>query len=172
MTPSATYAITTTLVDPNGRLSNYAVTNTGATFTINTRPVTVVTQNAGKTYGDSDPNPLTTADLSGFLAADAITATITRAPGNTAGSYHITTTLVDLNNRLGNYAVTNAGATFTIAQRPASVTPNPASKAFGAADPPLTGALSGFLPADGVTATYSRANGETVRAAPTPSPRR
>ena len=89
------YAITTTLVDPNGRLGNYAVTNAGATFTINARPVTVVTQPASKTYGDADPNPLTTADLSVFLAADAITATFARAAGDTVGPYAITTTLVD-----------------------------------------------------------------------------
>jgi hypothetical protein len=37
-----------------------------------------------------------------------------------------------------------------------------ASKILGALDPALTGTLSGFLAADGVTATYSRTAGETV----------
>ena len=160
------YAIATTLADPNNRLGNYVVTNAGATFTINTRPVTVITQNATKVYGDADPSPLTTADLSGFLTADNITATFSRAAGDTVGPYAITTTLVDPNNRLGNYAVTNAGATFTITQRPASVTPNAASKVFGAVDPTLTGTLNGFLASDGVTATYSRTLGETVAGSP------
>ena len=40
--------------------------------------MTVITQPASKTYGDADPNPLTTADLSVFLAADGITATFAR----------------------------------------------------------------------------------------------
>ncbi len=196
-----TYHITTTLVDPDNRLANYTVTNTGATFTINgvgsittvvvsnatydgnphggsaswissgadleggslpvtytgtgattygpstaaptdagtysayasfagdanhsgssdleyftisTKLVTVVTSDASKSYGDADPNPLTSADLSGFVAADNISATFSRDPGEGVGTYHITTTLVDPDNRLANYTVTNTGATFTI----------------------------------------------------------
>src|SRR5262249_25271708 len=53
-----------------------------------------------------------------------------------------------------------------VAQRPASVTPNAASKSAGSPDPPLTGTLIGFLAADGVTATYSRTPGETVAGSP------
>jgi len=41
------------------------------------------------------------------------------------------------------------------------VTPNAASKIYGSSDPALTGTLSGFLAADGVTVAYSRAAGET-----------
>ena len=46
------------------------------------------------------------------------------------------------------------------------MTPNAASKMYGAADPALTGTLTGFLAADGVTATYSRTAGETVAGSP------
>ena len=46
------------------------------------------------------------------------------------------------------------------------MTPNAASKIYGAADPALTGTLSGFLAGDGVTATYSRTAGETVLGGP------
>src|SRR5215213_5305347 len=83
-------------------------------FEIATKPVTVVTSNAGKTYGDADPNPLTSADLSGFVAGDGITASFSREAGSDVGSYHITTTLSDPNGKLGNYSVTNLGATFGI----------------------------------------------------------
>jgi MBG domain (YGX type) len=48
------------------------------------------------------------------------------------------------------------------------VTPNVASKTYGSADPALTGSLSGFLAADGVTATYSRTAGEMVAGSPYP----
>ena len=44
----------------------------------------------------------------------------------------------------------------------APVTPNAASKVYGDVDPAFSGALTNFLPADGVTATYSRTAGETV----------
>ena len=63
---------------------------------------------------------------------------------------------------LSNYAITYNTASFTITAKAASVTPNVATKTYGAADPGFTGTLSGFLPADGVTATYSRTAGETV----------
>ena len=46
------------------------------------------------------------------------------------------------------------------------MTPNAASKMYGDADPALTGTLTGFLAADGVTATYSRTAGETVAGGP------
>ncbi|HJV64109.1 MAG TPA: MBG domain-containing protein, partial [Geomonas sp.] len=46
------------------------------------------------------------------------------------------------------------------------VTPAAASKTYGAADPALTGTLSGFIAADNVTATYSRAAGENVTGGP------
>ena len=51
-------------------------------------------------------------------------------------------------------------------KKPASATPNAASKSYGAADPSLTGTLTGFLAADAVTATYSRTAGETVAGGP------
>src|SRR2546422_6867389 len=42
------------------------------------------------------------------------------------------------------------------------ISPAAASKVYGSADPALSGALSGFLVADGVTASYSHAAGEKV----------
>jgi hypothetical protein len=85
-----------------------------------------------------------------------------------AGSpYHITATLSSsVAGALANYTITNAGADFTIDQKPASVTPNASSKNFGDPDPALTGTLVGFLTTDGVTATYIRAPGETVAGSP------
>ena len=59
----------------------------------------------------------------------------------------------------------------TVNKKAASVTPNAAEKFYGEADPTLTGTLNGFFAADGVTATYSRTAGETVREARTRSAR-
>jgi hypothetical protein len=147
---------------------NYNLTYIGANLAIDPRAVSVTTTNAAKTYGDPDPIPMTRADLSGFLSGDGITASFTRTSGETVlnGPYHITTVLADPNDRLRNYTVTNAGATFTITKKDASAVPNPASKTYGTADPILTGTLTGFLPADGVTASFSRVAGETVPGSP------
>src|SRR5205823_3196811 len=95
-----------------------------------------------KTYGDADPVPLTTGSGSGFLLTDGVSASYSRAPGETvAGSpYHITATLsATVAGALNNYNVTNNGADFTINKKNATWTTNPASKTYGDADPvPLT----------------------------------
>ena len=162
------YHITATLA-PSSVLSNYIITNAGASFTINARLATWTTSPASKTYGDSDPTPLTTGSGTNFVAADGVTATYSRAPGETVlgGPYHITATLAP-SSVLSNYIITNAGASFTINARLATWTTNPASKTYGDSDPaPLTtGSGTNFVAADGVTATYSRAAGETVLGGP------
>ena len=96
-----------------------------------------------------------------------MTATYSRTAGETVagGPYTISATLSPA-GVLSNYNITYNTASFTITTKPASVTPNAASKIYGAADPAFTGTLSGFLAADGVTATYSRTAGETVLGSP------
>src|SRR6185436_16815292 len=91
------YHITATLA-PAAVLTNYSITNAGAAFTINTRPATWTTNANSKTYGDADPSPITTGfgepegAGTGFLATDTVTATYSRAAGETVlgGPYHIT----------------------------------------------------------------------------------
>jgi len=166
------YHITATLsAAVAGALDNYNLTNAGADFTINRRLATWTTNASSKTYGDPDPSPLTTGGGSNFIAADGITATYSRASGETvAGSpYHISATLSSsVPNALDNYTVTNAGASFTITKRAATWTTNAASKTYGDADPsPLTtGSGSNFVAGDGVSATYTRDPGETVAGGP------
>src|SRR5207244_8336152 len=74
------YHITATLNVAAGVLANYIITNAGASFTIKARPATWTTNSNSKTYGDNDPNPLTSGS-GDFLAADNVTATYSRAPG-------------------------------------------------------------------------------------------
>src|SRR5207237_163250 len=157
-----------TLNAPTGVLAKYIITNHGANFTINARPATWTTNPNSKTYGDSDPNPLATGS-GDFLAADNVTATYSRAAGESVagGPYHITATLNAAVGVLANYIITNHGASFTINARPAIWTTNPNSKTYGDNDPnPLTSGSGDFLAADNVTATYSRVAGETVAGGP------
>src|SRR5258707_15734860 len=67
---------------------------------------------------------------------------------------------------LTNYTITYNTAAFTINPKLASVNPDAASKEYGSADPAFTGTLTGFLAADGVSASYSRTAGETVLGSP------
>src|SRR5205814_1788257 len=152
--------------DLGAALANYSVTNTGASFTINLRPATWTTNANGKTYGDADPSPLTTGS-GDFLARSEERRVGKGATGETVagGPYHITATLAGA--ALANYSVTNTGASFTINLRPATWTTNANSKTYGDADPsPLTTGSGDFLAADGITASYSRATGETVAGGP------
>ena len=105
-----------TVLASYGGSGGYASAAALANFTISRKAVTVTTSNAGKVYGQADPSPLTSADLSGFYAIDGITATFSRAAGEAVGPYHITTTLAGSAVKLGDYDVTNTGATFTISQ--------------------------------------------------------
>src|SRR5881409_2975105 len=157
------YTISAAL-SPAGLLSNYDITYNTASFDI-TKKAASVTPAAGqhKTYGDADP--ALSGSTSGFLAADGVTASYGRTAGETVGSYPISATLAPA-GVLSNYDITYNTAAFAITKKAASVTPAAASKVYGSADPTLSGALSGFLVADGVTASYSRTAGETVGSYP------
>ena len=158
------YIISATL-DPAGVLTNYAITYNTANFTITTRAASVTPNAATKEYGAADP--ALSGTLSGFLAADSVTATYARIAGETvAGSPYIISATLDPASVLTNYAITYNTANFTITTKAASVTPNAATKEYGAADPALNGTLSGFLAGDSVTATYARTAGETVTGSP------
>ena len=152
------------VLSPAGVLGNYNITYNTADFTINAKAASVTALNNSKVYGSSDP-ALGTSN-SGFVAGDlaSITFSASRAPGENVGPYAITPSASGA--VLSNYTVTYNNGTFTISKKDASVTPDAASKIFGALDPAFTGTLSGFLAADNVTATYSRTLGETVAGSP------
>ena len=78
-------------------------------------------------------DPAFTGTLSGFLAADGVTATYSRTAGETVagGPYTISATLSPA-GVLGNYTITyNTAELHDRPRRPASVTPNAASKTYG-----------------------------------------
>ena len=160
------YTISATL-SPASVLSNYAISYNTATFAIS--PMTAsVTPASGQSKVYGSPDPILTGTLSGFLAADNVTATYSRTAGETVlgGPYTISATLSPA-SVLSNYAISYNTATFAISPMTASVTPaSGQSKVYGSPDPTLTGTLSGFLAADNVTATYSRTAGETVLGGP------
>ena len=141
--------------------AKYKAASGTANIVITKASASVTPNAASKIYGSADP--ILSGTLSGFLAVDNVTATYSRADGETVlgGPYTISATLAPI-DALSNYDITYNTAAFTINPKPASVTPNAASKTYGSADPVLTGTLSGFLAEDGITATYSRIAGESI----------
>ncbi len=158
------YTIGYSLTDPNDKVKNYNLPVPAATavFKITGANVTIIPANNNKTYGD--PDPVLTGAVTGFLANDGIVVTYNRVAGEDAKTYMISYTLTDPNNKLANYNLPAPAATavFTINKKAASVSPANNSKNYGSADPvPLTtGTLTGFIPTDGITATYTRQSGE------------
>src|SRR5207237_1738941 len=96
------------------------------------RGAAVSTTGNRKTDGDHATTPMT-AGSSTFLAADGVTASYSRAAGETVlgGPYHITAALSAATGVLDNYTITNAGASFTINARAATWTTNANSKTYG-----------------------------------------
>jgi hypothetical protein len=147
------------------KAGNYvlAATTASASASITARPITVAADAQRATYGDPDPALTYRVTTGELVAGDALSGALTRDPGLTVGTYAIRQGALTAGP---NYAVTFVGATLEITRRTASVTPAPQTKTYGAADPQLTGTLSGFLAEDGVTAAYTRTAGETVGGSP------
>jgi 6-phosphogluconolactonase (cycloisomerase 2 family) len=146
------YPIVPTLVDPAGKLGNYAVTANNGTLTITPAPLTVTAANATRVYGD--PNNLS-GTISGIKNGDNITATYSSADATAAiGTYPIIPSLVDPTNKLGNYTVTSNNGTLTVTPAPLTVTVANVSRAYG--DPNnLSGTIAGIKNNDNITAAYS-----------------
>ena len=153
-----THTITASLIATPGFLAASGIN----TLTVTPALATVTANPASKTYGAA--NPAFSATVAGTVNGDTLNYTLatTATTASGVGLYPITVTL-GLNP---NYSVTPTNGTLTVGQATATVTANPATKVYGTADPILTGTLSGFLPADGITATYRRMSGETVAGSP------
>ncbi|MBF8295565.1 MAG: Bacterial surface protein [Bacteroidetes bacterium] len=114
----------------------------------------------------------TGAALVDLVSGDIVTVSTSGANGTFAGKEVGTNKTVTISGLTiggtdaGNYTLTQPTATASITPASVSVTPADVTKALGASDPALTGILSGFIPSDNVTATYSRTPGETVAGSP------
>jgi HSP20 family molecular chaperone IbpA len=149
------YAITASLSDPGGKLGDYAVTLNQGTLTVTPAPLTVTPDNQTRAYGA--PNPALTGTVSGVKNGDAITASYSTAATATSpvGAYAITASLSG--PKLGDYAVTYNQGTLTVTRARIAVNPDDQTRLYGAANPALTGNVTGLLNGDTVTASYSTA---------------
>jgi hypothetical protein len=124
-----------------------------------------------KTYGQTASD---TGTLSGVVNGDGITASFASA-GDAAGapvgtgSYAITATLADPNNKLANYTVHETDAILTVNPAVLTVTAGNASRVYGAANPAFSYAITGFVnndPASVVSGTAALSTTATASSAP------
>ena len=148
----------------------YATATGTATVTVDPKAVTVSITPNGGTYGSVTA---AAAVLSGVVDGETVPVTLTytgtandgtayadTTPPAKAGTYTITATTTNPNYTLDPKTTT---ADFTIAKRPATVTPNNQSKVYEEKDPDLTYKVDGVLDGETLTGiTLTRAEGENA----------
>jgi hypothetical protein len=146
-----TYPITATL--SGAALANYTPVITNGTLTVTKAALTVVVGSASRVYGSA--NPTLTGTITGQLNGDVITATYatTATATSAVGTYPITATLSG--TALTNYAPVITSGTLTVTKATLKVVVGSASRVYGAANPTLTGTITGQLNGDVITATYA-----------------
>jgi hypothetical protein len=188
--PILTYTYSPALVDSDtftGALSRAAGENVGAYLitqgslainnnyiitVVNTRQlnivpksITVTADAKTKVYGQSDPQ-LTYTFTPALIQGDSFSGSLTRAAGETVGSYAITQGTLTAGN---NYAVTYVGANLVITPLATTISFNSVAKTYGDADPTFTYTANpplAFSDAGKVTGKPSRDAGETVAGSP------
>jgi uncharacterized repeat protein (TIGR01451 family) len=134
-----TYAITRGTVALSG---NYALTFIGNNLSIGHRAVTITADAKSKVYGTIDP-ALTYQITSGSLVVgDALSGALTRAPGESVGTYQIEQGTLSLG---GNYALTYVPANLTINHAVLTITANDKSRNYGENNPVFDASYSGFV---------------------------
>ncbi|MBP5767930.1 MAG: hypothetical protein J6W51_02285 [Fibrobacter sp.] len=123
---------------------NYLISSTeNGTLTVTPKAATVTVADTAKTYGDEDPKfTFTTEGL--VTATESLEgATITRAKGDTVGTYKINVAFADGSNP--NYKLTVKSGTLTISPKAVTLTVDDVSKKFGEKDPELTYTVDGLV---------------------------
>lgn len=149
----------------------YATATGTATVTVDPKAVTVSITPNGGSYGETiTPATATANDVVGEDAPE-ITLTYTgtandgteyngTTPPTKAGTYTIKASITDDNYTLD---ANTATATFTVAKRGATVTPDNKSKVYQEKDPDLTYKVDGILDGETLTGiTLTRAKGENA----------
>jgi len=160
---AGTYPVVATINDANyeGRLT--------ADLTIEKASLTITAQNASKTYDRVPYAGGNGVTYSGFVngETEAVLGGTLSYGGDAQGKVNVGTYPITPGGLTSaNYQLTFQNGNLTIAPKAASVTVNAATKVYGTSDPVFSGVLTGFLPADNVTAAYSRTAGETVAGSP------
>ncbi|MBD1362329.1 cadherin-like beta sandwich domain-containing protein [Mucilaginibacter sp. ZT4R22] len=135
----------------------YTISFISDNLTITKRTVNVSANAQSKTYGDADPSLTYNADALGF--SDTFSGTLTRAAGQSIGTYAISQGTLALNTN--NYTLNFTGANLTIGKKTVNVTADAKTKSFGDSDPALTYTADALASGDSFSGAITRAAGES-----------
>jgi len=152
--------------------ANYTFAYASGSLTVNPVTLTITADNKSKSYGQA--NPALTYTASGFVNGDGVSA-LTGTPAlstaaladSPVGSYPISAGPGTLS--AANYTFSCLNGTMSVTQATLTVIADSKSKTCGAADPPLTFSISGFVNGDSsalLTGCLSRVAGEGVGSYP------
>ncbi len=153
--PGPTYPITPSVATGPG-VGNYNITYSGGTLTITQAPLTVTANSFSKGYGVTYTPAGTEFTATGTLYnGDSVTGVTLNSSGFAQGAtvgapgptYAITPS-VATGSGVGNYSVTYVNGTLTVVVAHLTITADPQTKVYGAANPTLTYTLSGFQNGD------------------------
>ena len=133
-----------------------AATQVTQAFAITQAPLSVTVNNQSRAYGAA--NPTLTGTVTGLVNGDTaasvgLTYSTTATASSAVGSYPITASITS-----GNYKLTTTPGTLQVTAADLSVTVNNQSRTYGAANPTLTGTVTGLVNGDTATSvglTYS-----------------
>jgi len=151
-----TYAILRGTLDN----ANYDITYAGALLSVSQRPITVTADAKSKEYGAADPQLTYNVTSGSLVGSDTLTGALSRASGDSVGTYAINQgTLAN-----SNYDITYAGANLNVTQRAITVTADAKSKEYGASDPALTYVITtgSLVGADTLSGALSRTSDDSV----------
>jgi hypothetical protein len=132
--------------------ANYLTSNGSTTQTIGKAPLNVTASSHTVTYGDAAP-AVTVQSITGFVLGETAanlstqpTCSTTYTQGaSVSGSQYPTSCAGGVSN---NYSFNYIGGTVTVNKKALTVTADPKSRAYGAANPALTATLTGFVGSD------------------------
>ena len=147
-------------------LTNYTITYTNGTLTVNAAALTITANSTNKTYGQALSFAGTEFGKAGLVNGDSVSSVSLSSAGaaETAGvgSYAIAATNA-VGTGLTNYTIGYTGGTLTVNPAPLTITAKSASKTYGNTDPALTYQLTGNLyNGDTLSGALSRVAGENV----------
>ena len=137
---------------------NYVVTVVDGAFTITPAELTITLDDAGKVYGEADPE--LTYTVEGLVNGDTVedlNIVVNREAGEDYGTYKITAIASN-----SNYNINIIDATFSITKATVSVDVNDATKVYGDADPEFSAVVTGMQNGETLNLTFTREEGENV----------
>ena len=149
--PAGPYPIVPSVAGPG--LNNYTVTSQSGTLHVTAAQLGAQANNASRAYGQA--NPVFTGAMTGVMNNDQLTETFTTnaTTSSPVGSYGIVPAVSGA--AAANYTPVLQNGTLTVSAAQLSAKANNASRAYGAANPVFTGAVTGAVNGDSITETFT-----------------